>query len=258
MKTEVVVLAAGRGARLGDHGAEIPKWLLEVGQGVIADCQLDAIERAAANAPGTIGEIRVVTGHATAAIDGYLARRAGSGVETLFNPEYERLNNWYSVLHALRSRSADAEAVAVINSDLYASPEWLQSFFDAALTTTRDSLIATDLSRALTEESMKVSVSEVDGNPVLQEIGKVGIDEPAGEYVGMLMARGQTLRRFERKLESFVDAPGARDAWYEQAVGESAAEGAEWWIWPTPGGDWIEIDDHDDLRAARAIAGNTG
>jgi choline kinase len=256
MKAEVVVLAAGRGARLGDRTAETPKWLLDVGGELIADRQLEALIGADRGAPGRIGAVRVVTGHAADEIERYLDGRSGLPLSTLFNPEYARLNNWYSVLLALRERAPGTDAVAIVNSDLFAGSEWLGRFFADAIATTRESLIGIDLARELTDESMKVSAANRSepGWRTLTGIGKTGVAEPVGEYVGLLMAQGDVLRRLHDSLESFVDRPEMADAWYEHAVGETAAAGAPWWVWPTPSSRWVEIDDDGDYAAAAAIA----
>jgi choline kinase len=246
---DVVVLAAGRGARLGEHGAETPKWLLEVGGEPIAARQLGALAAVARDFPGRLGDVRVVTGHAADEIDRFLAHDSALPVGTLFNPEYARLNNWYSVLLALRERTGESDSVAIVNSDLFADVPWFEAFFAAALSADRDSLIGVDLERDLTDESMKVGAA--DGQ--LTEIGKVGVDEPVGEYVGLLLAGGAVLSDLEAGLESFVDRPEMADAWYEHAVGETAAAGTPWRIWPTPPGDWVEIDDAADYSAAQAI-----
>jgi choline kinase len=246
--TDVVILAAGRGARLGGHGAETPKWLLDVGGAPIAARQLAALEAANQAVPDAIGAVTVVTGHASGAIDAFLG---GSEVPvtTLFNPEYARLNNWYSVLLALRERSPGCDSVAIVNSDLFAAAPWFEAFFTEALSTGRESLIGVDLERDLTDESMKVAAA----NGSLTSIGKVGVAEPVGEYVGLLLARGDVLHELEASLESFVDRPEMADAWYEHAVGETAAAGTPWWIWPTPNSDWVEIDDAADYEAAQGI-----
>jgi choline kinase len=252
---EVVVLAAGRGARLGDRGTETPKWLLEVGGKPIAARQLQALASANRDQRGRVGAVRVVTGHAAGEIERFLDRDLDLPVTTLFNPEYARLNNWYSVLLALRERSPECDAVAIVNSDLFAGAEWFEAFFSEALSTDRESLIGVDLQRQLTDESMKVGAANgsATGPLVLTEIGKVGVAEPVGEYVGLLLAGGEVLRNLEASLESFVDRREMVDAWYEHAVGETAGAGTPWWIWPTPSSDWVEIDDDADYSAAQAI-----
>ena len=251
--TSVVVLAAGRGSRLGPTGAETPKWLLPVGERTIAERQLEAAEIARRETGGAIGPVHVVTGHADGAIKEFLADRSGNGAKTLHNPDFAALNNWYSVLLALRELDGDDDSrIVIVNGDLFARPPWLAAFLADAATTDSTSLIGIDLGRRLTDESMKVSVA---GDPrTVERIGKVGVDDPAGEYVGLLMARGPVLRAFRAALERFVGDDGSRDEWYERAVGLTAADGIPWVVWPTPDSDWVEIDDDGDLQLGQELA----
>jgi choline kinase len=253
-RLEVVVLAAGKGSRLGGLGEDRPKWLLEVGDETIADLQLTGIELARESSGGALGPVRVVTGHADAAIRRYLDARRGNGVGVLHNEDYARLNNWFSVLLALRALDESCDRIAIINGDLFARPEWIGAFVADAAETDSESLIAVDLERRLTDESMKVAGREDDPG-LLEAIGKVGVTGAAGEYVGMLMARGSVLAAFREVLESFVGDRDRGDEWYERAVGVTAAEGADWRIWPTPDGEWVEIDDEGDLAMALQLGG---
>lgn len=253
--THVVVLAAGRGSRLGALGEERPKWLLEVGERTIAERQLEAIAQARQRAPGAIASIQVVTGHAAAEIERFLGDRSGENVSILHNVDYARLNNWYSVLLALRLLGDDPRArIVIVNGDLLAEPEWLAGFIAESATTAHESLIGVDLARRLTHESMKVATKE-SRPAVVREIGKIGVDAAVGEYVGLLMARGSVLAAFRERLEGFVDRPEHADEWYERAVGLSAADGAAWVVRPTPDSDWVEIDDDGDYEAALALVG---
>jgi choline kinase len=240
-----VILAAGKGSRLGEVGETTPKWLLRVGRRTIAERQLEGLRRAGP----AVESIRVVTGHAPKTIDDFLAHQ--DGVQTVFNPEFERLNNWYTVLLALRSIDDPDPTVAVFNSDLYAPAEWFQRFAVDAAEAEAEALIAVDLERPLTDESMKVAVDAEDGSR-LRAIGKVGIEDPVGEYVGMLAARGTVLSAFRTALEGFEGDPESVDEWYELACGLNAQAGSAWTVWPTPAGEWMEIDDDaDHLAAAR-------
>jgi len=241
MSTHVVILAAGRGSRLGTLGSQTPKWLLDVGGQVLAERQLAAI---AAGPP--VASVRVVTGHAAPAIEAFLAAR-GSSATTVHNEDYARLNNWYSVLLALRSIEAPEARVVVVNGDLFAEPDSITAFLADVAATDAEALMAVDLERELTDESMKVEVTP-DG--CLEQIGKLPFGRPAGEYVGMLMARGGVLADYRAALEAFEGRPEADDEWYEGAVGRTAAAGAAWVIWPMPSGRWVEIDDDADLAAA--------
>jgi choline kinase len=256
---DVIILAAGRGSRLGRLGADTPKWLLGVGGATIADRQLAGIRAAAAHVPGGLGSVRVVTGHASAAIRAFAAARPDHGLRLLHNADYDRRNNWFSVLLGLRAASGpDGRRVAVINGDLCAEPAWIAAFLVAAATTASESLLAVDRARAVTDESMKVAARPDDAS-ALHAIAKTGVAAPVGEYVGMLMARGAILARLRSALESFAHIPAAADAWYERAVAATADEGARWQIWDTPDSGWVEIDDESDhhvalLQAAEAAA----
>ena len=241
----VVVLAAGRGSRLGALGDVTPKWLLEVGGRTIADRHLEGIARAA----DAVASVLVVTGHAAAAIEDALP--SASGVALLHNPQYEPLNNWWSLLLALRELPEDGP-VAVLNADLMVDPIHVASFLEAAAAGDSDGLLAVDLQRELTDESMKV---QRDAAGRLDRIGKVGIDDPAGEYIGMLAARGEVLRALRAALEAFVGDDAAANEWYEGAVGRTAAAGQPWDVWPMPSTGWVEIDDDADLDLAQGLAG---
>ena len=244
----VVVLAAGRGSRLGAHGEETPKWLLEVGGRTIADRQLEGV----AAAGDAVASVRVVVGHAAGAIEAWLASRP-EAVGTVMNPEFAEINNWWSVLRALRELPEEGPVV-VINADLLVEPDTVAAFIREVATGEHDAQLAVDLERNLTDESMKVS-SRPDRT--LDRIGKVGIEAPVGEYIGILAASGDGLRALRERLETFVDDPACVNEWYEGAVGRCAAEGVPWHIWPVPSTAWVEIDDHSDLALAEDLVASS-
>jgi choline kinase len=247
----VIILAAGRGSRLGALVEDRSKWLLEVEGGTIADRQLAALrDPALSNGSNAIASALVVTGHAPDSTERFVRSYGDPRVRTVHNPEYATLNNWYSLLVGLREvRCADGDRVAVLNADLFAEPEWLASFLCESARTDAEALIAVDRERTLTEESMKVAAR----GDLLAGIGKAGIDRPVGEYVGMLMARGGVLENLRRTLEGFAGRAEAANHWYEAAVGITAQEGSPWTVWATPSSDWVEIDDDADYEHARSL-----
>ena len=253
----VVILAAGQGRRLGPLAESTPKWLLEVGDSTIADRHLAAMgSRSLSNGSGPAVSAVVVTGHAREEIERFLGSRGDHAVRAVHNPEYARLNNWYSLLVGLRSLPCgEHDRVVVLNADLFAEPGWLASFLHACAHTDAESLIAVDVERELTDESMKVAAraDAAGGLQLLSGIGKTGIGDPVGEYVGMLMAGGSVLAHLRRTLEGFVGRGDAADHWYESAVGITALEGAPWSVWASPSGEWVEIDDDADYESAREL-----
>ncbi len=250
--TDVVILAAGKGSRLGSMGENTPKWLLQVGSRTIAERQLDALALTRMENPEAIRSVRILTGHAAEEIERFLRTRPGD-VSTLHNPDYARLNNWYSVLLAMEEVLTDPEGrLVIVNGDLFAKPEWLANFLVESTKTSHEGLIGVDLGRQLTDESMKVSV-DPGPPPTVRQIGKVGVEDAAGEYVGMLMARGSVLEALHSRLRSFIDRPEHDDEWYERAVGRSAATGTPWVVHPMADSNWVEIDDDGDYSAALAL-----
>lgn len=252
---DLVVLAAGRGQRLGFRGMDMPKWLLDIGGTTVAERQLEAADRVRRGSPGVVRSVNVVVGHAAAAIAAFAARRPWPEIALVDNPSYDELNNWYSLLLALRAlEGTDADRVVVLNADLLASAEWFAQFLRDSATASAESLIAVDTARPPTGESMKVSA--VAGSPnLLERVGKVRVENPVGEYVGMFMARGATRQSLRATLETYVGSEVAANHWYEHAIDQTAREGLRWVVWPTPDSAWIEIDDEADYAAALRMDG---
>ena len=241
LPVHVVVLAAGRGSRLGPHGEERPKWLLPVGGRTLADRHLEGI----AAAGDAVASVQVVTGHAGEAI-----QEAHPGIATIPVAEWAERNNWWSLLRALRELPA-GEPVAVLNSDLLVAPDQVAAFLHAFASGQDDAALAVDHARTLTDESMKVTRAPHGG---LERIGKVDVERPVGEYIGLLAARGDALQALRDELEQVVHDPGGANEWYEHSVGRIAAAGVRWALWPVLDPAWVEIDDLDDLADAEALA----
>jgi choline kinase len=253
---DLVVLAAGRGRRLGVLGDDTPKWLLEVAGSTLAERQLAAIERATRRSPGLVRSVNVVVGHAAPAVASFAAERSDPEIALVENAAFEELNNWYSLLLALRALNGGDEAgrIVVFNADLLAHPDWFARFLLDSADSPTESLIAVDTARPLTDESMKVSLRDGDRD-LLGGIGKVGVENAVGEYVGMFMVRGTARTRLTATLETYEGSAAAVDNWYEHAIGETAAKGVPWPVWPTPDSEWIEIDDEADYASALEMQG---
>jgi choline kinase len=252
---DLVVLAAGRGRRLGALGDDTPKWLLEIGGTTLADRQLEAIQRAAGRSGDVVRSVSVVVGHAASAIASFAAQRVEPEIALVDNPSYDEINNWYSLLLALRAlgEADEADRLVVFNADLLAHPDWFAQFLVDCAGAAAEALIAVDTARPLTDESMKVSVAT--GAPhLLERIGKAGVEDPVGEYVGMFMVRGSAREALTATLETYVGSDAAVDHWYEHAIGETAGNRV-WVVWPTPDGEWIEIDDEADYASALRMGG---
>ena len=240
----VVVLAAGVGSRLTGTATR-PKWLTPVGGATIADAQLQGLDGLDADIT-----LHVVTGHRAEQVQERVAGRAGT--TCVHNPEHAVLNNWWSVLTALRFRRAQGVdgTFVVVNSDLWAPAAWFTTALEQVARTAAPALLV-DTQRPLTDEAMKVAAHA----GVATAIGKVGVEDPVGEYTGVLSVPAEDLPVLEKALESFVEDDSRRNAWYEHAVDVTFGLGLEWQLVEAPSGTWVEIDDDTDHATAERLAG---
>ncbi len=246
----VVVLAAGQGKRLGGMGHAGPKWLAPVAGRPVAAYQLEAVRRALpAESP-----VLVVGGHRLDDLRRWLQdQAAGMRAELVENAQYAALNNWHSLLLATRRLDSLAWTgpTVVLNSDLCARPSWYEPFLAHVWSgPPSDGLLAIDLRRPLTDEAMKVSV---DADMTCRRIGKVGVGDANGEYVGMAALTLKGRRLLTTALEEFVGDPDRRDAWYEAAFQVLMDRYELFRAWPTPTSDWVEIDDEEDWALATEV-----
>ena len=110
---KAVILAAGKGTRLGSMTTETPKCLVEIGGRPILDYQLAGLEAAG------VDDIVVVAGYLA---DQVIAHAAGR-YRVLINDQYDSSNSIYS-LWVAREEAAGKDFV-LLNGDVVADPELL-------------------------------------------------------------------------------------------------------------------------------------
>ncbi len=248
----VVVLAAGVGSRLAAVGLAGPKWLLEVAGRTIADHQLAAL----AAAGDAVGSVVVVTGfEADRVVAAVRGRSAAPPVEFVRNEGYAARNNWWTLALGLRHLLAAGHPgpVVILNSDLVPGSGLLEDFVRAASTMTADALLAVDEQRPLTAEAMKVTGTQSAGRLAIEAIGKVGVDRPLGEYVGVAALNTQAVGPMLALLEEHERDPARHDLWYDLAFGRLAADGHAVLGWSAGDRLWVEVDDLGDLDAAQLV-----
>ncbi|HSN93101.1 MAG TPA: phosphocholine cytidylyltransferase family protein [Anaeromyxobacteraceae bacterium] len=225
---QAIILAAGRGSRLGDKANGLPKCLLEVGRRPLVEHQLDALSAAG------IGPVAMVLGYAADEI----RERVGLKAEYLFNPEFSSTNSLYSFWLA---RDWVKGGLVVMNSDILFDPRVL----DRLLAAGGDAL-AFDSTSGDGREHMKV---KVEGG-LLADMGKeLPAADAAGENVGILCFTEATAAAlFERAGE--LVAQGRRKDFLGAAVREIAKVRPIRAI-DIAGLPWGEIDFPYDLDRAR-------
>jgi choline kinase len=233
----IVVLAAGKGIRLGDRTREIPKSLLEImpGRPYLA-YQLEAFS------PFENAKKIMVGGFAIERLQEFLAgHQYGSAWQLVENREYQK-GNLYS-LAAARAQLEDDDFF-VFNADHYYSDVTYQRILNIQ---TDQITIFCDHDRALVADDMKVTVRSGQ----LERIAKDLTQFDAG-YVGVTyVPRAQAVRYWQAFAATALEL-GDR-AYVEAVLARLAAEGEKIYISDMSGSWWTEIDTEEDLRRARGI-----
>lgn len=242
--TAAVILAAGLGKRLAT-ATILPKWLAPVGATTPCEQQLDSLVLCPPR------EVVAVVGPKADAVDSYVGPwRDRLALRLLENPLHDVRNNWYSLLLALRDLPADDD-VLVFNSDLFASAEWLAEAAARLVACGQPAALGLDVERPLTDEAMKASAT--DG--LVRRIGKVGVDGPVGEYVGISWWSAAAAAELAAHLAAYVDRPDAVNNWYEHGIDDHLQGGAPYAAVAVPSMAWVEIDDPADLALAVTLTG---
>ena len=222
-----LVLAAGRGARLG---LDLPKCLLEVGGRTLLDRQLDAFERVG------VERVSVVVGYGAGAV----ARACRGRAALVENRHFATTNSLYSLWVG---RDALRGETFLINGDVLAD----QGIY-ARLAVARGSAMAVDPSSGRDAEHMKVVAS--DGR--VRRIGKhLPPDRAAGESLGLMKLGAACARALGRAAADLV-AEGRSRTWapaaLDRILDRHPVEVAD--VGDAP---WVEIDFPEDLHYARRV-----
>ncbi len=245
-----MVLAAGASRRLRPDTDELPKALLPVaGETTILDIALRNL------AAVGLHEVVIIVGHAAHAIADRTAELEavhGVTLELVHNGRALEWNNAYSLWLA---REYFSKGVLLVNGDTV-HPVSIEKTLLAA----RGSgpagrarvILAIDNVKSLADEEMKVVL---DARGLLSRISKQMDPAKAhGEYIGATLIEPSAAVPLADALETtWRRDPGL---YYEDGYQELADRGGEIAAVPIGDVDWVEVDNHSDLRRAREIAGH--
>ncbi len=238
-----MVLAAGAGKRLRPDTDALPKALLPVaGETTILDIALRNLAAAG------LSDIVVVVGHASEVIADRapdLEQAHGVTLTLVHNSRASEWNNAYSLWLA---REYLRQGVLLVNGDTV-HPVSVEKTLLAARGAA-GVILAIDNVKELADEEMKVIL---DDRGLLSKITKRM--DPAlahGEYIGATLIEPGAAG----PLADALEATWRRDPglFYEDGYQELADRGGEIAAAPIGVVDWVEVDNHDDLRRARQIA----
>jgi len=257
-----ILIAAGRGKRLGEHTAEIPKCMVQVGERPILGWVWAALSAAG------VDELVVIRGYKGEVLETFV-RGLVPKVTFVDNPEWQTNNVLLSMACARRFLD---QPTYLTYSDIIFTPAVAAA---CAASTAEIGLVIDREFKAIYEgrtehplEEGEVSDLMPDGS--VARVGKRALpaDEAVGEYIGLcrLGARGvatvaNTLDQLQRQFAGREHDPFMRAASFRNAYQTD--------LWQTLidsglridpvfiDGQWREIDTGQDLERARELVKST-
>jgi choline kinase len=239
-----MVLAAGAGRRLRPDTDGLPRALLPVDEErTILDIALGNLAKSG------LSQIVIIVGYAAEQMRNRkqrLERDHNVTLELVHNDKAEEWNNAYSLWLA---REHFGNGVLLVNGDTVHPVSVEQTLLN--LRCEDDITLAVDDVKRLADEEMKVTLKP-DG--ALRRITKnMDPAQADGEYIGATLIRPRASQALTEALETtWRNHP---EQYYEDGY-QLVADRNTARIGVAPIGvvDWVEVDNHDDLRRAREIA----
>ena len=240
-----LVLAAGAGRRLRPDTDDLPKTLLPVaGDTTILDIALRNL------AAVGLHDVVVVVGHAAHEIAERAAGLEAAHAVTLHLVHNDRALEWNNAYSLWLAREYLARGALLVNGDTVHPVSVEKTLLAARESAGGGVIMAVDNVKPLAHEEMKVVL---DARGMLAQISKqLDPGLAYGEYIGATLIDAQAAL----PLADALEATWRRDPglYYEDGYQELADRGGEITAAPIGAVDWVEVDDHEDLRRAREIA----
>lgn len=229
-----LILAAGRGTRLGTRGEVRPKGFLELGGRPIVEESIERLTNAGAD------RIVVVTGHLCNFYEDLATRHSGR-VETVHNPRYAESGSLYS-LYCARERIE--EDSLLVESDLV----YERRALDVVCAPAHDDVILVSGPTDSRDEVWVAAAADGSLTGMGKDRARVA-GEILGEFVGITRLSHPLLlelaavmeRRLDETLHLEYEADGLLEAGRVRPLHCELVEDLV----------WCEIDDEEHLRRAR-------
>jgi L-glutamine-phosphate cytidylyltransferase len=233
---DALIMAAGRGSRLGAETDGRPKALVDLGGITPLEFQIGVL------AARGVRTAVVVTGYRRGAVEDVLAGLSNKiNVVTLWNPFWPVSNVIGSAWFARRELEDD---FVYLHADTMFDP----SILDDLLQAEGDAVLPIDY-RPCEAEQMKAEV--VDGR--VRSLSKdLPTDRTAGEFIGIAFFRRAAVAQIRASIEAVVER-GDLGSYFEAAINHAITAGTDVRALATDRRPWTEIDFEEDLVLARQL-----
>ena len=239
---KAIILAAGRGERLGEAAGGWPKCLLQFGGKTLLQRHIETLDRLG------IDRIYVVAGYERDQVfTEFAAIKSRAPVEFLTNPKFE-LGSVVSLWHACHVLN-DEDATILMDADVLYDPAILDRLFSTRF----GNCFLLDRDFEPGAEPVKICVSGT--TPVeFRKIPDAGIAwDYQGESVGFFRFDAAMSERLGQKTEEYLDGDRVHEP-YEEAIRDLLKETpGSFHVEDITGQDWIEIDFPEDIERALEI-----
>lgn len=230
---KVLILAAGRGYRLGELTSDRPKSLLDLNGETILGIQLRILKECGIKPE----DIFIIVGYKKEKIKELVPEK----INIIENPLFASTNNVYTLYLALKTIK---DGFILLNGDVV----FPKNFLERLINTTENCLVVDSVKR-LGEEEMKI---RTENNRITEVKKTIQAEESDGEYIGMARFSDEGNRTLFNELSKLIDE-GKTQEWYEAAFNNMCKNTK---IAPLKVKEkWVEIDTKEDLDYAKRIFG---
>jgi choline kinase len=243
---KIIILAAGRGTRLGPLTKNTPKSLLDLGNGqTVLEKQLEEMGKS-----GVIDEIVLVIGYLAEQIEAKIKGHKSEDyrIHTLFNPFYDVSNNLHTLWMAKHYMSGD---FLIQNGDNL----FTNDVYTDLVSKNKDGIfVTTNVKAKYDDDDMKVTIHRGHIENVSKNISN---EQATAESLGLAMISGKKYRTiFRDHLEMLARDRTYMDKFWLEVFNSMNSKGVE--IMPSDVDakeKWREIDIHLDLEEAKRLMG---
>jgi len=215
---KAIILAAGRGLRMGCFTNDKPKCLLEINGKSVLSRQLEVLDK-------KCNKISIVVGYRKEMI----MNEVGSKYNYIENKDYRNTNSIYSLWLA---KSELNDNIILINSDVVFNDKLINNLIESPY----DICVALSTEWSL-EKGYKV---EIFGDRIVKMSMDIPENKIYGEYAGIIKINKRQLFLVKRYLSRLVNQN--KDYWFEDVFSCMAQEGVIINYFNVDPFDWYEID----------------
>lgn len=236
---DALIMAAGRGSRLGPETDRTPKSLIDLGGSSALQWQLTVLSSR------EVRRVVIVTGYRRGAIEEtakLVAGRFGLDVVFAWNP-------FWAITNVLASAWFARDRLSTSFVYTHADTIFHPSILDDLLKREGDAVLPVDI-RPCEPEQMKARIDEGRVTNLSKELSD---GEAAGEFLGVALFRDPLIPVLREAMDVLMES-GAYGAYFEEAINWAIRErGLQVEVVNTAGRPWTEIDFPEDLEQARSI-----